>query len=88
MHLMSNCAWTANNQVTSRRIVQNYPTVPSVEQRGTYLQSVLQRTRTADQWMKDENFKETRRMKIAKLTEKNGNMHRTNNDFQTGTTDA
>ena len=69
MHKMSNCASIASNQVTSRRIVQNHPTAPSVEQKDTYLQSVLQRARTVDQWTKDENFEETKEMKTAKLTE-------------------
>ena len=88
MHEMSNCVSVASNQVTSRRIAQNHPTAPSVEQKDTYLQSVLQRTRTADQWMMDENFEETREMKTAKLTERNGNVHRTNHNFQTETTDV
>ena len=85
---MSNYAFVANNWVTSRRIVQNPPTALSVEQRGTYLQSVLQRTRTADQWMKDENSEQTRETKITKLAGRNGNMHRINHNFQTETTDA
>ena len=85
---MSDCVSIASNQVTSRRIVQNHPTVPSVEQKDTYLQSVLQRTRTVGQWMKDENFEETKETKSAKLTERNGNVHRTNHDFQTETTDV
>ena len=84
MHKMSDCVSVASNQVTSGRIAQNHPTAPSVEQRDTY----LQRTRTADQWMKDENFEETRETKTTKLTERNGNMHRTNHDFQTETTDV
>ena len=88
MHKMIDCVSIASNQVTSRRIVQNHPTAPSLEQKDTYLQSVLQRTRTVDQWMKDETFEETREMKTAKLTERNGNMHRTNHDFQTETTDV
>ena len=56
MYKMSDCVSIASNQVTSRRIVQNHPTAPSVEQKDTYLHSVLQRTRTVDQWKKDENF--------------------------------
>ena len=46
------------------------------------------RTRTVGQWMKDENFEETRETKTAKLAEKNGSMHRTNHDFQTETTNV
>ena len=88
MHRMSNCVSIASNQVTSRRIVQNHPTAPSVEQKDTYLQSVLQRARTADQWMKDEDFEETKETKTAKLTKRNGNVHRTNHDFQTETTNV
>ena len=88
MHKMNDCVSIASNQVTSRRIVQNHPTAQSVEQKDTYLQSVLERTRRADQWMKDENFEETRETKTAKLAERNGNMHRTNHNFQTETTDV
>ena len=50
--------------------------------------NVLQRTRTVGQWMKDENFEETRETKTTKLAERNGSMHRTNHDFQTETTNA
>ena len=88
MHKMSDCVSIASNQVTSRRIVQNHPTAPSVEQKDTYLQSVLQRTRTTDQWMRDENFEETRETKTMKLAERNGNVHKTNHDFQTETTNV
>ena len=82
MHRMSNCVSIASNQVTLRRLVQNHPTAPSVEQKDTYLQNVLQRARTVDQWMKDENFEETKEAKTTKLAERNGNMHRTNHNFQ------
>ena len=88
MHRMSNYVSIASNQVTSRRIVQNQPTAPSVEQKDTYLQSVLQRARTVDQWMKDENFEETKEAKSTKLTERNGNVHRTNHNFQAETTNV
>ena len=64
------------------------PYCSSVEQKDTYLQSALQRTRTVGQWTKDENFEETREMKTAKLTEKNGSVHRTNHNCQTETTNA
>ena len=81
MHRMSNCVSVASNQVTSRRIVQNHPTAPSVEQKDTYLQSVLQRTRTVGQWMKDGNFEETKEAKTAKLAERNGNVHKDQPQF-------
>ena len=46
------------------------------------------RTRTVDQWMKDENFKETKKAKTTKLTERNINVHGTNHNFQTEITNV
>ena len=86
MHQMDDSAFTASNQVTSRKTVLSNRTVPSAGQEDMYLQGALLNSRTTGQIMKDANF--GRMARAMKLAEKSGKGHRINHSSHTKTTDV
>ena len=85
---MDESAFAANNQATSRRIVQSSRTVPSTGQEGTCQQNAHLSNRGTDQLMMDVNFERKQGTKAVGLTEKNGKDHRINLNSHIKTTDV
>ena len=75
---MDDSAFTANNQATSRRIVQSRRTVLSAGQEDRYQQNALPSSRTTGKLMTDVNFERKQETRATRLTEKNGKDHRIN----------
>ena len=73
---MDDSAFTANNQATSRRIVQSSRTVLSAGQEDTYQQDALPSSRTTGKLTTDMNFERKQETRAMKLAEKNGKDHR------------
>ena len=84
---MDDSAFTANNQATSRRIVQSSRTVLSAGQEDTCQQNALP-SRTTGKLMMDANFERKQGTRAARLTEKNGKDHRINLNSHIRTTDV
>ena len=85
---MDDSAFTASNQVTSRKTVQSNRTVPSARQEDTYPQGTLLNSRATSQIMKDVNFGMKQKARAMKLVEKNGKGHRINHSSHIKTTDV
>ena len=85
---MDDSAFAANNQATSRRIVQNSCTVLSAEQEDTYQQNALPSSRTTGKFMMDMNFERKQGTRVTSLAEKNGRDHRINLNSHIRTTDV
>ena len=85
---MDDSAFAANNQATSRRIVQSSHTVLSVGQEDMYQQNALPSSRTTGKLMMDVNFKRKQETRATRLTEKNGKDHRINLNSDIRTTDV
>ena len=81
MHQMDDAAFTASNQVTSRK------TVPGAGQEDMYPQGALLNSRATGLIMKDMNF-ERKQEGAMKLAEKNGKGHRINHSSHTKRTDV
>ena len=88
MHQIDNSAFAANNQATSRRIVQSSCTVPSAGQEDTYQQNALPSNRAASKLMTDVNFKRKQGTRATRLAEKNGKYHSINLNSHMKTTDV
>ena len=85
---MDDSAFTANNQATSRRIVQSSSTVLSAGQDNTYQQNALPSSRTTGKLTTDANFERKQETRAVRLAEKNGKDHRINLNSHIRTTDV
>ena len=85
---MDDSAFAANNQATSRRIVQSSRTVLSAGQEDTYQQNALPSSRTTGKLTTDANFERKQGSRAVRLTEKNGKDHRINLNSHIRTTDV
>ena len=85
---MDDSAFTANNQATSRGIVQHSRTVLSAGQEDTYQQNALPSNRTTGKLRMDVNFERKQGTRAMRLAEKNGKDHRINLNSHIRTTDV
>ena len=84
VHQMDESAFTADNQATSRRIVQSSRTVLCAGQEDMYQQNALPSSRTTGKLTTDVKFERKQETKAMRLTEKNEKDHRINSSLTQG----